>query len=109
MSKQFVFDKRIWNRTAVDRNERKLASRAEVMHGAGGQLLACAGLALYEDGGVALGDAGNNGERPAERGRLANQIESDKVWQRHRLSIRARSYCEGHSRAVKEKQPVSTS
>ena len=79
MAEQFGLDHRIRNRAAVDGDERFAATRAQVMQGARGELLAGAGLAAQQHGGVDGRPLLQPGQRMAKRGRLADQVEHHPV------------------------------
>ena len=74
MPEQFVLDQVLWNRTAVDRDERAVAPRPAVVDRAGRQLLAGTGLALDEDRRIRVGDALDQSHRLQKCRRLADQV-----------------------------------
>ena len=75
MAEQLAFQKIVRQRAAVDRNERKIAARAQVMQRARGQLLAGPGLALHQNGGVDCRDALDDAQRVQEDRGFAQQIQ----------------------------------
>ena len=67
VAEQLGFEQGVGQGAAVDGHERPVTARAEVVQGAGEQLLAGAGLALDEHGGVAFGDLRQDGEQPTHQ------------------------------------------
>ena len=75
VAEQLAFQQIVRQRAAVDRNERKIAARAQVVERARGQLLAGPGLALHQDGGVDCRDALDDAQRVQEDRGFAQQIQ----------------------------------
>jgi hypothetical protein len=76
MPEQFVLDQAFGYCAAVDGNERLIAPGAAVVNGPGRDLLARAGFALDQDGGVGLGDALDQPDRLQKRRRMPDQVRS---------------------------------
>jgi hypothetical protein len=74
VAEQLVFQERVGERAAVDRDERERRAPAEVVDRVGDQLLAGAGLARDQHGGVAGGGGRQDGDRVPERSGAADQL-----------------------------------
>src|SRR6478672_2664541 len=74
MTKQLAFDKRLGQRAAVDRDKWLPGARALVVHCAGDQFLAGAGLAQNEHGRLRGSNLGNKRTNTIHAGRSANQL-----------------------------------
>ena len=73
MAEQLAFDERFGQGAAIDRHERLAGPRALVVDGAGDQLLAGAGFAQDEHGGLRWGDFGDQRADALHAGRGADQ------------------------------------
>src|SRR5690606_2034441 len=72
VAEDLALDERLGQGADVGRHERALATAAQVVDGAGDQLLARAALALDQDGQVGVGDLPEAGEDLADCGALAD-------------------------------------
>src|SRR6476646_6702958 len=74
MAEKFRFEKPSGNSGAVYFDKRSLAARAEIVNGAGDELLARAGFAGNEDSGTRRGDKLHLGEGALERGAVTDDF-----------------------------------
>ena len=79
VTEQLALEQRRRHRRAVDRDERLVAARRQVVKRAGDQLLAGAGLAGDQHGGVAVGDPADHLDRLADRGARAGDAVDRRV------------------------------
>ena len=76
---ELALDQAVGNGAAVDRDERLLAPRAEVVNRARRELLAGARLTCDEDRRVATGEPANHLQRAEERRRFADEIQPHEL------------------------------
>ena len=74
VSEELGFDEGLGDGAAVDPDEWSVAARPHVVDRPGDQLLAGAGFALDENGGVASGDEGQEIPNPAHGGALGDDV-----------------------------------
>ncbi len=91
------------NRAAVDRDERAVAARAELMNGARGDFLAGAGFAEQQNGGVVRRDLADEGGDAADGERVAAQHARGTRWRGRYVECRCAGertrecFCRDHS------------